>query len=89
MTTQDFDSLLNLIKADPDLRKKLEACETAEAAQRMVAAAGYNMSVDEMLSLRSNSAALGLTDAELESVAGGRDKNSNGDTCRDHGCPGG
>ena len=89
MTIHDLDSLLNLIKADPELRKQLAACTTPEAAQKVVEAAGYVMSAEEILSIRSNSAALDLSDAELEGVAGGRDKNSNGETCRNRGCLGG
>jgi predicted ribosomally synthesized peptide with nif11-like leader len=89
MTIQDLDSLLNLIKADPDLRHKLTACATPKAAQEVIAAAGYTLSIEEILSMRSNLGAMNLSDAELEGVAGGRDKNSNGDTCRNHGCPGG
>ena len=89
MTIQDLDSLLNLIKADPELRQKLAGCATPEAAQEVVAAAGYTFSIEDILSMRSNLGAMDLSDAELDAVAGGRDKNSNGDTCRNQGCPGG
>lgn len=39
--------------------------------------------------MRSNLVAMDLSDAELEGVAGGRDKGSNGETCYNQGCPGG
>lgn len=89
MTIQDLDSLLNLIKADPELRQKLAACATPEAAQEVVAAAGYTVSIEDILGMRSNLGAMDLSDAQLEAVAGGRDKDSNADTCRNRGCPGG
>ena len=87
MTIQDLDSLLNLIKADADLRKKLSDCATPEAAQEVVSSAGYTLSIEEMLSMRSNLGAINLSDAELEGVAGGGKTNS--DTCVNRGCPGG
>ena len=89
MTIQDLDSLLNLIKADPDLREKLATCATPEAANEVVSAAGYTLSIEEILSMRSSLGAMDLSDAELEGVAGGIDKNSNGDSCKNRGCPGG
>ena len=90
MSLQDLDALLNLIKADPELRNKLAACVTPEQAQEQISAAGFSLSIDEILSLRSGVGAMQLSDAELEGVAGGAgDKNSNADTCRNRGCPGG
>jgi predicted ribosomally synthesized peptide with nif11-like leader len=87
MAIQDLDSLLNLIKADADLRKKLSDCATPEAAQEVVSAAGYTLSVEEILSMRSNLGAMDLSDAELEGVAGG--SKTNKETCLNQGCPGG
>lgn len=89
MTLQDLDSLINLIKSDPELRRQLAACASVAQANELIRAAGYDLSADEILSLRSNLGAQDLSDAELEGVAGGNDKNSNGDTCRNRGCPGG
>lgn len=89
MSKQDLDALLNLIKADLELRNQLAACTTPEQAQEIITAAGFAVSVDEILSLRSGIAAMELSDANLEGVAGGRDKGSNADTCRNRGCPGG
>lgn len=89
MSIQDLDSLINLIKADSSLRQRLASCATPAAAAEIIQAAGYSLSVEEILHLRSNLGAMELSDAELEGVAGGRDKNSNADTCINRGCPGG
>ena len=88
MSLQDLDSLINLIKVDPELRQKLSRCVTVAAACDLLRSAGYSLSEQELLSLRSSANTQELMDVELEAVAGGRDKNSNADTCVNRGCVG-
>lgn len=89
MSLQDLDSLINLIKADQELRQRLGSCATLGEASELLRAAGYSLSEQELLSLRSSASAQELSDVELEGVAGGAgDKNSNADTCRNRGCAG-
>jgi len=89
MSNQDLDSLINLIKADHELRQQLTSCGTVAEASELLCAAGYSFSEQELLSLRSSASAQELSDMELEGVAGGeRDKYSNADTCVNRGCQG-
>lgn len=89
MSSQDLDSLINLIKADHELRQQLTCCGTLAEAGELLSAAGYSLSEQELLSLRSSASAQELSDMELEGVAGGSgDKNSNADTCVNRGCQG-
>jgi predicted ribosomally synthesized peptide with nif11-like leader len=89
MSLQDLDSLINLLKSDPELRQKLTGCGTVAEASELLRDSGYSLSEQELLSLRSNVQVQGLSDTDLEAVAGGAgDKNSNAETCRNQGCQG-
>lgn len=89
MSLQDLDSLINLLKSDPALRQRLIGCSTVTEASELLHEAGYSLSEQELLSLRSSSQVEGLNDTDLEAVAGGAgDKNSNAETCRNQGCEG-
>ena len=74
MSKQDLDALINLLKADPNLRSQLAACSSVEEAESIIQAAGFLLSADEILGLRSGAVAFDLTDAELEGVSGGDEK---------------
>jgi predicted ribosomally synthesized peptide with nif11-like leader len=86
MSLQDLDSLINLLKADPELRQKLTGCGTVAEASELLRDSGYSLSEQELLSLRSNVQVQGLSDTDLEAISG--DKNSNAETCRNQGCQG-
>jgi predicted ribosomally synthesized peptide with nif11-like leader len=66
MTEHQLKSFLQACRDDAGLRERLSTATTAEDAVSIAKAAGFSIEPSELLA-----ASRGLTDKELESVAGG------------------
>ena len=69
MSEEQLKAFLEAVKADAALQEKLKAATDADAAVAIAKEAGFVISAAELMARRSE--AIDLTDAELESVAGG------------------
>lgn len=68
MTEHQLKSFLQACRDDAGLRERISQATTAEDAVSIAKAAGFSIEPSELLA-----ASRGLTDKELESVAGGKD----------------
>ena len=68
MTEHQLESFLQACRDDAGLRERISQAKTAEEAVSIAKAAGFSIEPSELLA-----ASRGLTDKELESVAGGGD----------------
>ncbi|QBE69404.1 hypothetical protein SynWH8101_1822 [Synechococcus sp. WH 8101] len=68
MTEYQLKSFLNACRDDAGLRERISQAKTAEEAVSIAKAAGFSIEPSELLNVSR-----GLTDKELESVAGGGD----------------
>ena len=71
MSEEQLTALLAKIKDDAGLREKLQGAANLDAALALVKEAGFDVSKPELLRYQA-SQSLELSDAELESVAGGK-----------------
>jgi predicted ribosomally synthesized peptide with nif11-like leader len=70
MTQEQIQALIQAVSSSPDLQQKLAAATNIEDAARIAAEAGFELSSDD-INEAINGASVELTDAELETVAGG------------------
>lgn len=70
MSQEQLSALLAKVKVDADLRQKFEAVTSFDAAVSLAKAAGFDVSVADFAKGQA-SHILELSDADLESVAGG------------------
>jgi predicted ribosomally synthesized peptide with nif11-like leader len=66
MTEHQLKSFLKACCEDADLRERISQAKTAEEAVSIAKAAGFSIEASELLNVSR-----GLTDKELENVAGG------------------
>ena len=67
MSEEQLKAFLEKVKADTSLQEKLKAANDADAAVAIAKEAGFMISSDDITKAQS-----GLSEEELESVAGGR-----------------
>ena len=70
MSEEQLTALLGRIKEDSALRQKLMGADGPEAAIDLARDAGYDVTNEDWLAYQSKSA-IPMSDAELDSVAGG------------------
>jgi len=75
MSEEQLKAFLEAVRADASLQGKLKAASDADAIVAIAKAAGFVISVDKFDELD-----FGLSDKELEGVAGGAKYTVNGDT---------
>ena len=68
MSQDQLDALIARLASDPTFASALSAATTAEDAQRVASEHGFDVTPAELTALASNGE---LSDADLESVAGG------------------
>ena len=69
MSEEQLKALIEKVKSDTELRSKLEAAESADAAIEIVKDAGFSITAEDIQSMQS--ATVELSDEELEGAAGG------------------
>ena len=69
MSEEQLKALIEKVKSDTELRSKLEAAESADAAIAIAKAAGFAITADDIQSMQSKPTE--LSDEELERAAGG------------------
>jgi predicted ribosomally synthesized peptide with nif11-like leader len=70
MTQDEIQELVNTVKSNPTLMQQFAAATNVDDAVRIANEAGFKLSSDD-IDAAVNSGSIALTDAELESVAGG------------------
>ena len=71
MSAEGATALFERVKSDEQFRAQLEAAETPEAKRRIVTDAGYDVSSDDLSTIRNIAGMSDLSDEDLEKVAGG------------------
>ena len=66
MSEEQLNAFLEKVKSDTELQEKLKAAGSNEAAIEIAKAAGFSITAEDM-----QSSTIELSDAELESAAGG------------------
>jgi len=64
--TRSFNELLEALKVNPELQKQLRGAVNTEAATAIAQAAGFSIDANDLKAIQTE-----LTEAELESMAGG------------------
>jgi len=70
MSEEQLKAFLEKVKADTSLQEKLKATKDAEAVAEIAQQAGFSVLAVEIANIKSEIS--GISDAELERVAGGR-----------------
>jgi predicted ribosomally synthesized peptide with nif11-like leader len=73
MSADGVTALYERVTSDDEFRAQLEAAETAEDKRRIVTEAGYDVSRDDLPTVRRLTGMNELSDEDLEKVAGGSD----------------
>src|SRR5215469_3932151 len=72
MSAEGVTALYERVNSDEEFRDRLEAAETPEEKRRIVTEAGYDVSRDDLPTIRRFSSGVSeLSDEDLENVAGG------------------
>jgi len=74
MSEEQLSALLAKLKEDAGLREKLQSAADLDAAKALAEEAGFDVNKDDWLRYQSQKSSAELSDAELESVAGGWSK---------------
>jgi predicted ribosomally synthesized peptide with nif11-like leader len=71
MSAEGATALYERVTSDEEFRARLEAAETSEEKRGIVAEAGYDVSRDDVSTVRNLAGVSELSDEDLEKVAGG------------------
>jgi predicted ribosomally synthesized peptide with nif11-like leader len=71
MSAEGATALYERVSSDEEFRTQLEAAETPDDKRRMVTEAGYDVSTDDLSTVRNLAGVSDLSDEDLEKVAGG------------------
>ena len=80
MPEEQLSALLAKLKVDAELREKLKGAADLDAALAIAREAGFDVRKADWLRIQANQI-LELTNAELESMAGGNKFQNTGNTC--------
>jgi predicted ribosomally synthesized peptide with nif11-like leader len=73
MSAEGVTSLYERINSDEQFRAKMEAAETPDDKRQIVTEAGYEVTSDDLPTIRRLAGVNELSDEDLEKVAGGSD----------------
>ena len=73
MSAEGVTALYDRVSSDEEFRAQLEAAETPDDKRRIVTDAGYDVSVDDLPTVKRLAGISELSDEDLEKVAGGSD----------------
>jgi predicted ribosomally synthesized peptide with nif11-like leader len=79
MSEQQLNALLSELKTNSELRNKLQAAATPEAALSLAREAGYEVDMTDWQAF--NDMGSDLNDEDLEDIAGGKGNNCNVTQC--------
>jgi predicted ribosomally synthesized peptide with nif11-like leader len=71
MSKEAATALYERVNSDEEFRTQLEAAETPEEKRRIVTEAGYELSRDDLSTVRKLAGVSDLSDEDLEKVSGG------------------
>jgi predicted ribosomally synthesized peptide with nif11-like leader len=71
MSKEAATALYERVNSDEEFRIQLEAAETPEEKRRIVTEAGYELSRDDLSTVRKLAGVSDLSDEDLEKVSGG------------------
>ncbi|MBV9310314.1 MAG: Nif11-like leader peptide family natural product precursor [Solirubrobacterales bacterium] len=71
MSTESAAALYERLTSDEEFRSRVQAATTKEEKRRIVADAGYEVTGDDVPSIRKLAGVSELSDEDLEKVAGG------------------
>jgi predicted ribosomally synthesized peptide with nif11-like leader len=73
MSAEGVTALYERVSSDEEFRAQLEAAETPDDKRRIVTDAGYDVSIDDLPTVKRLAGISELSDEDLEKVAGGSD----------------
>jgi predicted ribosomally synthesized peptide with nif11-like leader len=73
MSAEGVKALYERINSDEEFRAKMEAAETPDDKRHIVTEAGYEVTSDDLPTIRKLAGVNELSDEDLEKVAGGSD----------------
>ncbi|HEY1634841.1 MAG TPA: Nif11-like leader peptide family natural product precursor [Acidimicrobiales bacterium] len=73
MSAEGVTALYERVNSDEEFRDRLEAAETPDDKRQMVTEAGYEVSRDDLPTIRKLSGVTELSDEDLDTMAGGLD----------------
>jgi predicted ribosomally synthesized peptide with nif11-like leader len=73
MSADGVTALYDRVSSDEEFRAQLEAAETPDDKRRIVTDAGYDVSIDDLPTVKRLAGISELSDEDLEKVAGGSD----------------
>jgi predicted ribosomally synthesized peptide with nif11-like leader len=73
MSAEGVTALYERVNSDEEFRAQLEAAETPDDKRRIVTDAGYDVSTDDLPTVKKLAGITELSDEDLEKVAGGSD----------------
>jgi predicted ribosomally synthesized peptide with nif11-like leader len=73
MSAEGVTALYERVSSDEEFRGQLEAAETPDDKRRIVTDAGYDVSIDDLPTVKRLAGISELSDEDLEKVAGGSD----------------
>jgi predicted ribosomally synthesized peptide with nif11-like leader len=73
MSAEGVTALYERVSSDEEFRAQLEAAETPDDKRRIVTDAGFDVSTDDLPTLKKLAGISELSDEDLEKVAGGAD----------------
>jgi predicted ribosomally synthesized peptide with nif11-like leader len=73
MSAEGVTALYERVNSDEEFRAQLEAAETPDDKRRIVTDAGYDVSTDDLPTVKKLAGISELSDEDLEKVAGGSD----------------
>jgi predicted ribosomally synthesized peptide with nif11-like leader len=73
MSAEGATALYERVSSDEEFRAQLEAAEAPDEKRRIVTEAGYDVSRDDLPTVRNLAGVSELSDEDLEKVAGGID----------------
>jgi predicted ribosomally synthesized peptide with nif11-like leader len=76
MSTEGATAFYERMSSDEEFRSQVDAAETPEGKHRIVSAAGYDVSPDDLQVIRNLAGVSELSDEDLEKVAGGTGTNT-------------
>ena len=71
MSAEGVTALYERVSSDEEFRGQLEAAETPDDKRRIVTDAGYDVSIDDLPTVKRLAGISELSDEDLEKVAGG------------------
>jgi predicted ribosomally synthesized peptide with nif11-like leader len=73
MSAEGVTALYERVNSDEEFRAQLETAETPDDKRRIVTDAGYDVSTDDLPTVKKLAGISELSDEDLEKVAGGSD----------------